>query len=192
MAAQPKDMEVVKNVDLERYQGRWYEIASMPSSFQPKNGTNTRATYRLKPDQQTIDVLNETWVKGKRGYIHGTAWKADPSSPDAKLKVRFYVPPFLPLVPVTGDYWVLALDEDYQWALIGQPSRKYLWVLSRTPELSEETYQKLLEQAKNEGYDVSLVHKTLQLEGNGDPDSETAKTPNDRVGLWWLRALFGK
>jgi len=128
MAAQAKDMEVVKNVDLERYQGRWYEIASMPSSFQPKNGTNTRATYRLKPDQQTIDVLNETWVKGKRGYIHGTAWKADPSSPDAKLKVRFYVPPFLPLIPVTGDYWVLALDDDYQWALIGQPSRKYLWV----------------------------------------------------------------
>jgi apolipoprotein D and lipocalin family protein len=76
----------------------------MPSNFQPKNGTNTQATYGLKLDQQTITLLNETWVKGKRSYIHGTAWKAEPSSADATFKVRFYVPPFLPLIPVTGDY----------------------------------------------------------------------------------------
>lgn len=127
MAAATKEMKVEQNVDLEKYQGRWYEIASMPSRFQPKNGTNSRATYTLKPDQ-TIHVLNETWTDGKRSFIEGSAWKFDPKSPDAKLKVRFYVPPFLPLIPVTGDYWVMALDQQYQWAMIGQPSLKYLWV----------------------------------------------------------------
>lgn len=123
-----KDLNVAQNVDLTRYQGRWYEIASMPSRFQPTTGTNSRATYKLR-DDQTVEVLNETWLDGKRSYITGTAWKVDPASPDAKLKVRFVVPPFLPIFPVTGDYWVMKLDaENYQWALVGQPSRKFLWV----------------------------------------------------------------
>lgn len=122
-----KEMEVVKGIDLERYMGRWYEIASFPSRFQPKDGVNTRATYTLKPDG-TVNVLNETWSGGKRSYIEGSAYKADPNSDEAKLKVKFYVPPFLPIIPVVGDYWVLYLDSDYQYALIGQPSRKYLWV----------------------------------------------------------------
>jgi len=125
--ATKKEMEVVKGVDLKRYMGRWYEIASFPSRFQPKNGVNTRATYTLNEDG-TVHVLNETWNDGKRGYIEGSAYKADPNSDEAKLKVKFYVPPFLPIIPVVGDYWVLSLDEDYQYALIGQPSRKYLWV----------------------------------------------------------------
>ncbi|KAF3659450.1 response regulator 18 [Capsicum annuum] len=121
-----KEVEVMKNLDVERYMGRWYEIASFPSRFQPKDGVDTRATYSLNPDG-TIHVLNETWSGGKRGYIEGTAYKADPNSDEAKLKVKFYVPPFLPIIPVTGDYWVLYIDPDYQYALIGQPSRNYLW-----------------------------------------------------------------
>jgi apolipoprotein D and lipocalin family protein len=125
--ATKKEMEVVKGLDLKRYMGRWYEIASFPSRFQPKNGVNTRATYTLNEDG-TVHVLNETWNDGKRGYIEGSAYKADPNSDEAKLKVKFYVPPFLPIIPVVGDYWVLSLDEDYQYALIGQASRKYLWV----------------------------------------------------------------
>lgn len=126
-----KEMEVVKGVDLNRYMGRWYEIASLPSRFQPKNGVNTRATYTLREDG-TVNVLNETWTDGKRGYIEGSAYKADPNSDEAKLKVKFYVPPFLPIIPVVGDYWVLYLDDDYQYALIGQPSRKSLWVCLST------------------------------------------------------------
>lgn len=125
-----KEMEVVRGIDLQRYMGRWYEIASFPSFFQPKNGINTRATYTLEADGTTVRVLNETWSDGKRSYIEGTAYKADPKSDQAKLKVKFYVPPFLPIIPVVGDYWVLFLDEEYQYALIGQPSRKYLWVCS--------------------------------------------------------------
>jgi len=126
-----KEMKVEKGVDLQRYMGRWYEIASFPSRFQPKNGANTRATYTLKEDG-SVHVLNETFSDGKRGFIEGTAYKADPNSDEAKLKVKFYVPPFLPIIPVVGDYWVLFLDQDYQYALIGQPSRKYLWVSEPT------------------------------------------------------------
>jgi len=124
-----KAMEVVKGLDLQRFMGRWYEIASLPSFFQPRSGTNTRATYTLNADG-TVHVLNETWCEGKRDAIEGTAYKADPSSTsdEAKLKVKFYVPPFLPIIPVVGDYWVLYLDDDYQYALIGQPTRRYLWV----------------------------------------------------------------
>lgn len=120
-------MQVVKGLDLQKYMGRWYEIASFPSSFQPKDGENTRATYTLNGDG-TVHVLNETWSGGKRGSIEGTAYKASRDSDEAKFKVRFYVPPFLPIIPVTGNYWVLYIEEDYQYALIGEPTKKSLWV----------------------------------------------------------------
>ncbi|CAI0625540.1 unnamed protein product [Linum tenue] len=109
--------------------GRWYEIACFPSRSQPRDGENTRATYTLKEYGATVGVLNETWSGGKRSYIEGTAYKADPNSDEAKLKVKFWVPPFLPIIPVTGDYWVLYIDPEYRHALIGQPSRSYLWVM---------------------------------------------------------------
>nr|GMC65083.1 temperature-induced lipocalin-1-like [Ipomoea batatas] len=180
-----KEMEVVRNLDVERYMGRWYEIASFPSRFQPKDGVDTRATYTLNPDA-TVHVLNETWSGGKRGFIEGTAYKADPKSDEAKLKVKFYLPPFLPIIPITGDYWVLHIDQDYQYALIGQPSRNYLWILCRQPRLDDETYNQLLERAKDEGYDVSKLHKTPHSET--PPEGEVA---SDK-GIWWLKSIFGK
>ncbi|MCI25159.1 apolipoprotein D, partial [Trifolium medium] len=85
--ANKKEMEVAKGVDLKRYMGRWYEIACFPSRFQPSDGSNTRATYTLKDDDGTVHVLNETWSGGKRSYIEGTAYKPDPNSDEAKLKV---------------------------------------------------------------------------------------------------------
>lgn len=127
MAAGKKAMEVVRGLNLEKYMGRWYEIASFPSWFQPKDGVDTRATYALKPDG-TVNVLNETWAGGKRVSIEGTAYKADRGSDEAKLKVKFYVPPFLPVIPVVGDYWVLYVDDAYQYAIVGEPGRQYLWV----------------------------------------------------------------
>ncbi|KAM7268800.1 hypothetical protein ACFE04_010966 [Oxalis oulophora] len=181
-----KEMQVVRNLDLNRYMGRWYEIASFPSFFQPKNGEDTRATYTLK-DDGTVNVLNETWSNGKRDYIEGIAYKADKNSDEAKLKVKFYVPPFLPLFPVVGDYWVLYVDEDYQYALVGQPSRKYLWILCRQTQMDEETYKFLEQKAIDEGYDISKLHKTPQH----DPPPEGAG-PEDKKGLWWLKSLIGK
>ncbi|CAO2188359.1 unnamed protein product [Urochloa humidicola] len=179
-------MKVVRNLDLERYTGRWYEIACFPSTFQPKTGTNTRATYTLNPDG-TVNVLNETWTDGRRGHIEGTAWRADPASDEAKLMVRFFVPPFLPVFPVTGDYWVLHVDEDYQHALIGQPSRKYLWILCRQPQMDEAVYEELVERAKEEGYDVSKLRKTAHPE----PTPESQESPRDG-GMWWIKSIFGK
>jgi len=182
------EMKVAKDVDLKRYMGRWYEIASFPSRFQPKNGENTRATYTLKEDG-TVNVLNETWTNGKRGYIEGTAYKADPNSNEAKLKVKFYVPPFLPIIPVVGDYWVLFLDDDYQYALVGQPTRKFLWILCRQTHLDEEIYNQLVERAKQEGYDVSKLHKTPQSD---TPPEEEEEGPKDTKGFWWIKSLLGK
>ncbi|KAK6151617.1 hypothetical protein DH2020_014252 [Rehmannia glutinosa] len=180
-----KEMEVVKGLDIERYMGRWYEIASFPSRFQPKNGVDTRATYTLKPDG-TVNVLNETWSDGKRGSIEGVAYKADPKSDEAKLKVKFWVPPFLPIIPVIGDYWVLYIDDNYQYALIGQPSRTYLWILSRQPKLDDEIYNQLVDKAKEEGYDVSKLHKTPQSE------SPPEDAPKDTKGIWWIKSILGK
>ncbi|RVW97600.1 Temperature-induced lipocalin-1 [Vitis vinifera] len=182
-----KEMEVVRGIDLQRYMGRWYEIASFPSFFQPKNGINTRATYTLEADGTTVRVLNETWSDVKRSYIEGTAYKADPKSDQAKLKVKFYVPPFLPIIPVVGDYWVLFLDEEYQYALIGQPSRKYLWILCRQTHMDEEIYEMLVEKAKEVGYDVSKLRKTTQT----DPPPE-GEGPQDTKGIWWIKSIFGK
>ncbi|CAF2121139.1 hypothetical protein BRARA_C01156 [Brassica rapa] len=187
MTTEKKEMEVVKGLDLERYMGRWYEIASFPSRFQPKNGADTRATYTLNPDG-TVKVLNETWDGGKRGFIQGSAFKTDPKSDEAKFKVRFYVPPFLPIIPVTGDYWVLYIDPEYQHAVIGQPSRSYLWILSRTAHVEEETYKQLVEKAVEQGYDVSKLHKTAQ--SDTPPESDAA--PDDTKGIWWLKSIFGK
>jgi apolipoprotein D and lipocalin family protein len=139
------DMTVVRGLDIPRYMGRWYEIASFPNFFQPRDGRNTRATYALQEDGATVHVLNETWSKGKRDYIEGTAYKADPNSDEAKLKVKFYLPPFLPIIPVVGDYWVLYVDEEYQYALVGEPRRKSLWVscfkLFRSPLFWEQTFR---------------------------------------------------
>ncbi|CAH9070435.1 unnamed protein product [Cuscuta epithymum] len=184
--ASKKEMSVVKGLDVERYMGRWYEIASFPSTFQPKNGVDTRATYTLNEDG-TIHVLNETWNNGKRAFIEGSAYKADPKSDEAKLKVKFYVPPFLPIIPVTGDYWVLYIDNDYQYALIGQPHRSYLWILCRSPHLDEAIYDELVERAKGEGYDVNKLHKTTQ----SDTPPEVEGASNDK-GIWWIKSLFGR
>ncbi|KAJ1382399.1 Lipocalin/cytosolic fatty-acid binding domain [Sesbania bispinosa] len=184
-----KAMEVVKGLDLKRYMGRWYEIACFPSRFQPSDGVNTRATYTLR-DDGTVHVLNETWSGGKRSYIEGTAYKADPNSDEAKLKVKFYVPPFLPIIPVVGDYWVLFIDGDYQYALIGQPSRRYLWPeyeFVRKTHLDDETYNELVQKAKDEGYDVSKLHKTPQ--SDTPPEQEG---PQDTKGIWWFKSLLGK
>ena len=139
-------------------------------------------------DGATVHVLNETWSNGKRDAIEGSAYKADPTSDEAKLKVKFYVPPFLPIIPVTGDYWVLYVDEEYQYALVGQPSRKYLWVLCRQTHMDEETYSMLTEKAIEEGYDIKKLHKTPQ----SDPPPEEDDAPKDNKGIWWIKSLFGK
>ncbi|CAD6342015.1 unnamed protein product [Miscanthus lutarioriparius] len=181
-------MTVVRGLDVARYMGRCVRDRVVPSFFQPRDGRDTRATYRLLEDGATVHVLNETWSKGKRDYIEGTAYKADASSDEAKLKVKFYLPPFLPIIPVVGDYWVLYVDDDYQYALVGEPRRKNLWILCRKTSIDEEVYNQLVERAKEEGYDVSKLHRTPQ----DDPPPESDAAPTDTKGVWWFKSLFGK
>ncbi|XVE97495.1 hypothetical protein REPUB_Repub03eG0024700 [Reevesia pubescens] len=179
-------MKVVKNLDIKRYMGRGYKIASFPSRFQPKEGINTRATYTLNEDG-TVNVLNETWSIGKRAYIKGNAYKADPNNNEAKLKVMHLL--FFPIIPVVGDYWVLDISDDYKYALVGQPSRQYLWMLCRENHADDEIYNQLVQKAKGEGYDVSKLQKTKQSEPPPDGDKTT---PEDSNGIWWIKSILGK
>lgn len=99
-------MKVMQDVDVKKYMGRWYEIANVPTRFQPGDSTNTMATYSML-DNGKIGVTNQTFSSSRQWVgITGKAHKADPSSSEAKFIVNFWVPPFLPIFPVYGDYWV--------------------------------------------------------------------------------------
>ncbi|CAK9329717.1 unnamed protein product [Citrullus colocynthis] len=151
-----KEMEVVKELDLKK------------------------ATYTLNEDE-TVKVVNETWSDGKKSSIEGVAYKAEPSSQEAKFKVKFYVPPFLPIIPVIGNYWVLYIDQDYHYVLVGEPSMRYLGA----PHVDEEIYKELVEKAKEKNYNVSKPHKTPQNDDLLEDDS-----PKDIKDIWWIKSIL--
>jgi apolipoprotein D and lipocalin family protein len=148
-------LTVVESVDLQRYLGKWYEIASYPAWFQ-KGCTASTADYRLLPDGK-IQVVNRCHKDSLDGPLKESKGKAEvvDTATNAKLKVWFFW-------PFKGNYWIIDLDPDYQWAVVGEPSRKYLWVLSRTPSLDEATYQEIIERLPQKGYDPSVLRKTAQ------------------------------
>jgi apolipoprotein D and lipocalin family protein len=146
---------VVSAVDLNRYQGVWYEIARLPNFFERKLKCIS-ATYTLRDDGR-ITVLN----KGnylidpqKSTSSKGVAWNPDKNSP-AKLKVQFFW-------PFSGDYWILELDKEYKYVLVGDPSFKYLWILAREKKMDDQTYSMLLGKAVANGYDVKTIIKVEQ------------------------------
>lgn len=158
MAAPP--LETVARVDLDRYQGRWYEIARLPNFFQRKCAGEVTAEYAPLGDG-TVSVHNRC-VTGDGGVaeVTGIARPADRSGTNARLEVSF-LPKWLRWVPFTwGDYWVISLGEDYDHVLVGTPDRGYLWVLARTPTLSSEVYQSLMDRAAAAGFDVKAVVRT--------------------------------
>ncbi len=141
---------VVASVDLNRYKGTWYEIARLPNFFERKLKCIS-ATYTIRNDGK-ISVLNKgNYITSpqKSSSAEGIAWIPDKTSP-AKLKVRFFW-------PFSGDYWIMYLDQDYRYVLIGEPSYKYLWILCREKELDEPTYKMLLQKAVDNGYDVKSI-----------------------------------
>jgi apolipoprotein D and lipocalin family protein len=153
---QQEPIQVVPRVDLDRYLGTWYEIATIPQRFQ-KDCVAVTATYTLLDDGK-IEVLNKCRKKTLDGEIKiakGKAWVVDKET-NAKLKVQFFW-------PFRGDYWIIELDPDYQYAVVGHPGRKYLWILSRTPQMDEALYQDLMRRIADKGYDLSLIKRTLQL-----------------------------
>lgn len=155
-----KKPEVVASVDLDKYAGKWYEIARLPNRFQEKCAGDVTATYTVR-DGGGLKVLNE--CRGKDGELkkaEGRARLADEDGPNSKLEVRF-APSWLSWLPfVWGDYWILELAPDYSHALVGSPDRDYLWVLAREPRLDEEVYEQLVGRARAKGYDVSRLERT--------------------------------
>jgi apolipoprotein D and lipocalin family protein len=141
---------VVSSVDLKRYTGTWYEIARLPNSFERKLKCIS-ATYTLRNDGR-ITVQNKGYYitdPGKANSINGVAWLPD-KNVSSKLRVQFFW-------PFSGNYWIIYLDRDYKYVLIGEPSFKYLWILCRDKKLDDTTYRMLLQIAEENGYDVKSI-----------------------------------
>ena len=139
----------VDEVNLERYTGLWYEIAKIPNRFQQQCVRGTTAEYTLREDGR-ISVVNQCFKKdGSLDDAKGIAKVIDTTS-NAKLKVSFVS--FLGWRPFWGDYWVIGLDEDYEWAVVGTPDRKYGWILARTPTLDEATMEEIFRIIEQNGY----------------------------------------
>ena len=158
-------LKTVPRVDLQRYMGEWYEIASFPQRFQ-KGCVASKATYTLRDDGK-VSVLNECRDKtldGKLRQSKGIAWVVD-NGGNARLKVRFFW-------PFSGDYWIIDLGSNYEYAVVGHPKRNYLWILSRVPQMDASTYDGILERLKVQNYDLGRLEKTLQpapyRSGRGD------------------------
>ena len=153
-ATQKESVKTVDEVNLERYAGRWYEIAHLPARFQ-KNCECTTAEYDLT-DKGYVKVINRCRKSdtGKWTLASGKAFPV-PNTGNSRLKVQFFW-------PFKGDYRIIALDKDYQYAMVGSNSRKYLWILSRTPQLDDGIYHRLLDQAENQGYEVKKLIVTNQ------------------------------
>ncbi len=145
-------LQTVAGVELDKYTGRWFEIARLPARFEKDCDSDVTATYTLRADGK-VDVLNQCRkANGEMKKAHGTAKVVDETT-NAKLKVSF-------LWPIYGDYWILELGDHYEYAVVGEPSRKYVWILSRSPRMDESLYQSLLGKIAAQGFDSSRMIKT--------------------------------
>ncbi|MGA2974187.1 MAG: lipocalin family protein [Spirochaetia bacterium] len=149
-------LPLVESVDTQRYLGRWYEIARYTHSFE-RSLVGVTAEYSVRGDGR-IQVINSGFrnsLDGRYTDAKGVAWIPDPRRP-AALKVSFFW-------PFAADYLIFGLDrENYSWALVGDNSRGYLWFLARTPEISDELFQKMQQIARDQGYDLSKLDKVPQ------------------------------
>ena len=148
-------IQTVPQVDLTRYAGKWYEIASYPQRFQ-KGCTCTTAEY-TPTDKGYLVVenrCNKDSVNGKPSYIKGKVF-ADENSGNAKLKVQF-------LWPFKGKYWIIDLADDYSYAVVSHPNKKYLWILSRTPKMNDLRYKQITNRLAEKGFDLSKLQITKQ------------------------------
>jgi apolipoprotein D and lipocalin family protein len=146
-------LPTVESVELQKYKGTWYEIARYEHFFE-KGCKNVTATYKLRDDGK-IGVINKcTMIEdNEKKEANGVAYAVDDTN--SKLKVSFFRPFY-------GDYWILDLADDYSYALVGTPSREYLWILSRTKTIDQKTKQKLLSMLPKLGFDPSKFIWTIQ------------------------------
>ncbi len=154
-SVQAQPLRTVPQVDIDRYTGTWYEIASFPQRFQ-KGCHCTTATY-TRSDKGYIIVenrCNRDSVNGKASSITGKAF-VEEGSGNAKLKVQFFW-------PFKGKYWIIDLADDYSYAVVGHPNRKYLWILSRTPHMADNVYEGIVGRLKQSGFDTGKLQPTQQ------------------------------
>jgi apolipoprotein D and lipocalin family protein len=150
-----KEVQVVAHVDLARYVGTWYEIAAFPQIFEWGCYGST-ATYSARPDGK-IDVLNscrQGSLEGRQRDAKGVAWVEDATT-NAKLRVQFFR-------PITAPYWVIDLGQNYEYSVVATPNRKYLWILSRTPQMDETLFNQLVARAAAQGFKTDRLVKTPQ------------------------------
>jgi apolipoprotein D and lipocalin family protein len=151
-------LQTVAYVDLKRYVGTWYEIAAFPQRFQ-RGCTGSTATYTLRPDGE-IDVVNRCRLGslvGEEKVAKGRARVVDRTT-NAKLKVSFFR-------PFWGDYWIVDLGADYDYAVVGHPGRDYLWILGRNPTMDAAVYDGILARLRAQGYEVERLNRALQQDG---------------------------
>jgi len=154
-ATRNKPLKTVGHVELEKYLGKWYEIAKFPQSFE--NGcTDVIAEYSLRDDGK-INIVNSCTKDGEPKTAEGVA-SIDDKESNAKLDVQFQW-------PFSGKYWIIALAPDYSYAVVGHPNRKYLWILNRKPVMDTMTYNHLVLVAASRGFDIRKLEKTIQSEG---------------------------
>lgn len=148
-------LETVSSVDLKKFAGRWYEIASFPQWFQKGcNGTTAEYTLTHKGFVIVENRCNKGSMNGKQSYIKGKAFVVQ-NSGNAKLRVQFFW-------PFSAKYWIIDLADDYSYAVAGHPNRKYLWILSRTSVMNNITYQQIISCIQQKGFDISKIKLTKQ------------------------------
>ncbi len=150
------ELQTVAHVDVARYAGKWYEIASYPQRFQ-KGCHCTTAEYTLSEKGFLIveNRCNKDSITGEVSYIKGKAFVEEHSG-NARLKVQFFF-------PFRAKYWIIDLADDYTFAVVSHPSRKYLWILSRTPKMDKVVYEQILTRLKAQGFDLAKLQVTPQV-----------------------------
>ncbi len=151
----PLPLITVNEVNIEKYTGLWYEIAAYPNRFE-KNCYCTTAEYNLSEKGHIIveNRCRKGSVTGEETGIKGKAFVVKNSS-NTKLKVQFFW-------PFRGDYWIIGLASDYSWAVVSSPSRKYLWVLSRSKTMDDATYESVMELVLSKGLNPEKLKRTVQ------------------------------
>jgi len=159
-AEKDKPLETVPSVDLQKYMGKWYEIAAFPQRFE-KGCHCTAAEYEMtdKGYVRVINTCRKDSPDGKVSQAKGKAFVVKGSN-NAKLRVQFFW-------PFRGDYWIIDLAEDYGYAVVGAPDRKYLWILSRTPQMDPVLYQNIVDRVARKGFDISKLARADQSCGAG-------------------------
>lgn len=159
----PVEPPTVAYVELARYLGRWYEIARYPNRFEPEQAREIFAEYTSRPDGR-IAVRNCCRRdNGAWSEIRGWARVADRSS-NAKLRVCFFW-------PILADYWIVDLGTNYDYAVVSEPRRQFLWILSRQPQMSDSRYAEITTRLANNGYDVARLHRVPGTERAAEPSA---------------------